>query len=287
MNKAGGEVSIRWRDSKPANIELPTSNVQRPKGCSKGVVQSGACVSKSSLEIGIWNLELRVRRAFTLIELMIVVGIISILAAMTLSALAAAKRTHQIAMAHLEMQGIEAALMSYQGAYGRYPTPTTSLNGDFTYGPSGIGSTVGTFTANNSELIAALMNLDQLSNAKHVLNPRNLSFFTPSTRARSTNDAGLGPDQVLRDPWGNPYVITIDYDYNGQCQDAVYSNAAVSSDPSNPTAGYKGLFRSAAGGSYQLAAPVMIWSLGPDGKASVSASAISGVNKDNVLSWSK
>jgi type II secretory pathway pseudopilin PulG len=221
-----------------------------------------------------------------LIELLIVMGIISILAALLLPTLSVInKRTH-INLARTEMASIQAAILAYQSAYGRLPMPSTAISGDFTFGPSGFGSTAGTYTANNSEMMAILMDIDQLANVNHALNPRKFSFFT-ATRARSTNDAGLGPDLVLRDPWGNPYIITIDYDYNNRCQDAVYNNAAVSADPASLNAGYKGLFRTPPATAYELAAPIMIWSMGPDGKASKTVPAIGSINADNVLSWSK
>lgn len=228
----------------------------------------------------------RVRRGFTLIELLIVMGIISILAALILPTLFVINQHTKIKIARTEMATIQAAILAYQTAYGRMPMPSTVISGDFTFGPSGLGSAVGTYSANNSELMVILMDLDQLSNANHALNPRHLPLFS-ANRARSTNDAGLGPDLVLRDPWGNPYIITIDYDYNNRCQDAVYSTAAVSADPTSPTIGYKGLFRAPPSTAYELTAPIMIWSMGPDGKASATVPAINGVNADNVLSWSK
>ena len=39
------------------------------------------------------------------------------------------------------------------------------------------------------------------------------------------------------------------------------------------------------GGVYEFSGNVMVWSLGPDGKADVAKSAKTDVNKDNVLSW--
>ena len=228
----------------------------------------------------------RFRRAFTLIELLIVIGIISILAALILPGLSVVTNHTKINIARTEMSHIQSAIVAYEAAYGRLPMPSTAISGDFTFGPSGVGSTAGSYTANNSELMAILMDLDQLANAKHALNPRNLSLFT-ATRAKSTNAAGLGPDLVLRDPWGNPYIITIDYGYNNRCLDAVYGNAPVSANPSDMSTGYKGLFRTPGGTTYELAAPVMIWSMGPDGNASKTVPAISGVNADNVLNWSK
>ena len=39
---------------------------------------------------------------------------------------------------------------------------------------------------------------------------------------------------VYRDPWGNPYIITMDLNYDEQCQDAFYCQQAVSQNL-NPT----------------------------------------------------
>jgi prepilin-type N-terminal cleavage/methylation domain-containing protein len=47
-------------------------------------VQKNSLVLGSSLELGAWNLELRLRRAFTLIEMMVVIAIIGLLAAIAL-----------------------------------------------------------------------------------------------------------------------------------------------------------------------------------------------------------
>ena len=55
--------------------------------------------------------------------------------------------------------------------------------------------------------------------------------------------AGVGNDLVYRDPWGNPYVISMDLNYDEQCQDAFYCLTMVSSPnpPGNPTSGLNGL----------------------------------------------
>ena len=53
---------------------------------------------------------------------------------------------------------------------------------------------------------------------------------------------GVDITGVYRDPWGNPYVITMDLNYDEQCQDAFYCSNLVSSmngDNSNP--GWNGL----------------------------------------------
>ncbi len=109
---------------------------------------------------------------------------------------------------------------------------------------------------------------------------------------------GVGNDLVYRDPWGNPYVITMDLNYDEQCQDAFYCLTAVSSTSpsSNPTSGINGLINpDGTANNYRYHGKVMVWSAGPDGQIDPTAyqpptgplqgSANSGVNKDNILSW--
>ncbi|MCX7723212.1 MAG: hypothetical protein N2379_09190, partial [Verrucomicrobiae bacterium] len=88
---------------------------------------------------------------------------------------------------------------------------------------------------------------------------------------------------------GNPYVITIDMNYDNKCLDAFYRKRAVSqSEPGNRT-GLNGLVnaRGATANTdfFELNGPVMIWSLGPDKAADASVKANAGVNSDNVLGW--
>ncbi|MGC3958191.1 MAG: hypothetical protein QM813_09710 [Verrucomicrobiota bacterium] len=101
------------------------------------------------------------------------------------------------------------------------------------------------------------------------------------------DEPGVGIDGVYRDPWGNPYIITLDLDSNGKCRDPLYSKTEVSASGSS-TSGHYGLLRrpdTSGTDSYELDHRIMIWSLGPDGKADPSTKANRGVNKDNVLGW--
>ena len=61
----------------------------------------------------------------------------------------------------------------------------------------------------------------------HVKNPQRTHYLN-ATQVTATNLAGVGPDGVYRDPWGNPYVITIDLNYDGKARDAFYRLKAVS-----------------------------------------------------------
>jgi prepilin-type N-terminal cleavage/methylation domain-containing protein len=65
---------------------------------------------------------------------------------------------------------------------------------------------------NNSEVIAILRDdsfypeTNQVQG--HIYNPQQTAFF--GAKMTSTpGSAGIGPDDVLRDPWGMPYMVTI------------------------------------------------------------------------------
>jgi len=93
---------------------------------------------------------------------------------------------------------------------------------------------------------------------------------------------------VYRDPWGNPYIISLDLNYDESCNDAFYSLQTVSQDTKQT--GWNGLVNpdAAVNGNsdnFQLHGKVMVWSAGPDGKIDPTKPANTDVNKDNVLSW--
>src|SRR5262249_55936720 len=114
----------------------------------------------------------------------------------------------------------------------------------------------------------------------------------------STNAAGVGPDGVYRDPWKNPYIITIDANSDDKARDAFYRLKAVAADPAdtvdNPPRGLNGLLPAKPNGNvlqqngnpvYEVNQPAAAWSAGPDGFIDSATPGNRGVNKDNVLSW--
>ena len=216
--------------------------------------------------------------AFTLIELLVVISIIAILAGLLLPALARAKTQAKVKLAKSEMSNLAAAIHQYENEYSRMPCSKLALASltpncpDFTFGtvtaggavlkqPSIVSTGNGGYQNCNAELMDILRNVS----VTNAYNPRQIPFFHAKD-AVGANAPGVGPDGVLRDPWGNPYIVTVDLNEDNKCQDGFY-------------------YRLTKGPGLLVPGQVMIWSFGPDGSASDQFGPKEGPNKDNILSW--
>ena len=141
--------------------------------------------------------------AFTLIELLVVISIIAILAGLAFPAMQGALESGKKAQARNDVQQIAAAIRALHLESGRYPTAQVDTGnndgGEF-------------YTQNdNSNVIRALLAQDT------TLNPRNINFLDVRT-AKGKKGGVDTSDYKFYDPWGTPYAIKVDSNYNGRSE---------------------------------------------------------------------
>ena len=98
-----------------------------------------------------------------------------------------------------------------------------------------------------------------------------------------------------RDPFGRPFIISFDLDYDDKIADTLYREQTVSAMGPTTNPGYAGHSFNSTRGWFEAQQGVMVWSLGPDNSAEVApnragfAADYPGAriepNKDNILGW--
>ena len=191
--------------------------------------------------------------AFTLIELLVVIMIIAILMTLAFPVFQGVQNQARRTQARNDLLQIITAVNAYYAEYGRYPlTPPTAS--DTTHG----------LTTSNDLLFNELRSVNALQN------PRRIVFLSlPDAKDPNNPRSGIGSGATAGqyfDPWGKPYVIRLDTDYDNQVANPYARNA----------------------GGAPLRSGVIAWSFGKDGlsqSTTASADKETGTNKDDIISW--
>jgi len=218
----------------------------------------------------------------TLLEILAVIAIIAILASILIPAIVRGKIRAKVGMAKVDCQTIATSIKQYYDDYKRYPTrkgqKANTKGGDLTFDSVNLP---------NSDAIVILIDDTELSdvNKNHRANYKKTRYFEPKMTG-NYDDQGIGPDGIFRDPFGNPYVISVDLNNDGKCSDLQYELPGISGIASERI-GHHGLMRETIGGEelFVLPGSVMVWSAGPDKETGWNVNAKEGVNYDNIIGW--
>lgn len=106
----------------------------------------------------------------------------------------------------------------------------------------------------------------QAVNFNHDLNPQKQVYLNAKV-AKGISPGGISEaDMIFRDPWGYPYIVIMDLDYDNRVKDP-FDNRTV------------------ANGARTISDSALVISLGEDGKIDFASEPGVGVNKDNIYSW--
>ena len=147
----------------------------------------------------------RHRRGLTLLELLGVILVFFIIWSFVFPASESMIRNGRRRQAAADVRALAAALLAYRQEYGHFPDQGDEWDEDIVYLTDGI--TVANQGEGSFREVDAARLLQCLSVTNEVDNPRRILFLEDvPTRVE---------DDVLEDPWGDPYVVIVDGDADG------------------------------------------------------------------------
>lgn len=153
------------------------------------------------------------RRAFTLIEVLVVISLIAVLAAISLSGINAVLQRAKKAQALDVCSQLVLALRSYTDEYGALPDLPADLATDSSAGSRMLQELVG----------------ESATLPPDAQQPKRICFFR-AKEAKGKKDgiewSGDTP-KALWDPWGFPYHVRLDLDYDQRIEDPLRPGTVV------------------------------------------------------------
>jgi hypothetical protein len=214
---------------------------------------------------------------------------------MLLPAIAGVQRSAKRKQASVALNNLVGAINAYNTKYSRLPSSTQTRNAisaaqpDYIYGTTQNGAQLpnaknqtdytqiaypGNWQISNAELMAILLNEPRnlnnvMINNGFELNPQKEVFLSVRSEQGPRQDRVSDTDGAFRDPWGYPYIVILDLDYDGRI--------------ANP-------FAAVTGEKPFINASAIAYSLGADGKVDFTRAATGGAakgtaNADNIYSW--
>jgi prepilin-type N-terminal cleavage/methylation domain-containing protein len=154
----------------------------------------------------------RVASGFTLVELLVVISIIVVLAAMSFGAANMAMTKAKKLQTANDARALKQAIQAFNSEYSRLP--------DF----GATGEEAQTDGESGAELLTILLGKEEVSDS--MQNKKQIAFFSAKVNKNknkgglvySNQGSGARPDG-LYDAWGNPFYVKLDTEYDGELED--------------------------------------------------------------------
>jgi prepilin-type N-terminal cleavage/methylation domain-containing protein len=219
-------------------------------------------------------------RAFTLIELLVVIAIIAILVGLLFPAFKAVQNQARQTQAKNDLTQIVNAVNAFYTEYGKYPLAAASTDTCFNWslGPCASQQHLGSELLFN-ELRACTASDTVSCSAPAMLNTRQIVYISPpivkdpsnprSGIATSASPGGASTGRFF-DPWGSPYNVVIDSNYDNGAVNIYGATGGAGVDP--------------------ILQGVVAWSNGLDLQVGTNSDYIyrnptTGAQSDDVISW--